>query len=385
MGPRRDIGLLAAGNLVSVAGDSAALIALLFELKHHGVGWVSAALGAELLPFVLFASFSGQLVDRLDNRRLLVLGLAGQAVIAVPLAFARAPWLVVALFFGLNAVATVVRPAGSAMVPALSGEADATVGYTWIATGAGIGWIIGPAMGGLLTSVSGVTTTLIVDAATFVVIAIACRLLSTTRIPDRVEEDPSSHHGGMRILWRDVIVRWSVVTTSVAVACAVVDNVAAPFRFLDQLATSSTGYGAYLALWGVGALAGSQVPRRLPASELPTVLAVGNGLSGLGIVGIGLAPSLGLALGASVLGGIGNGFANVAESALIANRISADQRGRAFASAGALIQTGIGVGTVAGAPLVAALGAGHAMTAAGGLAALLAGITAVWAATRSSR
>jgi hypothetical protein len=45
-----------------------------------------------------------------------------------------------------------------------------------------------------------------------------------------------------------------------------------------------------------------------------------------------------------------------------------------------LIQTGIGVGTVAGAPLVAGLGAGHAMIAAGGLTAVLAGLTAAWLA-----
>ena len=112
---RRDIRLLATGDLVSTAGDSAALIALLLELRTHGVGWVSAALGAELLPFVLFASYSGRLVDRLDNRRLLVVALAGQAAVAAPLAFVRNPFAVVGLFFCLNAVSTLVRPASNAM------------------------------------------------------------------------------------------------------------------------------------------------------------------------------------------------------------------------------------------------------------------------------
>jgi MFS family permease len=354
------------------------MIALLLELRSHGVGWVSAALGAELLPFVLFATFSGRLVDRVDNRRLLVIGLAGQAAVAVPLAFVRSPWLVVALFFALNAVATLMRPASSAMVPVLAGEDNATKGFTWIATGIGIGWIVGPAAGGLLTSAWGVTATLLVDAGTFLVTALACGLLSATRKQAGPRETDQDAHGGLRIIRGDTVLFISVVTTSIAVACAVVDNVAAPFRFIEQLATSSVGYGAYLALWGVGGIIGSQLPRRLNDARLPVALAIGNGLSGLGIVGIGLAPSLGLALGASAIGGIGNGIANVAETALVASRVAPDQRGRAFASAAALIQIGIGVGTVAGAPLVAAMGAGDAMAAAGVLAVALAGITATW-------
>jgi MFS family permease len=361
------------------------MVALLLELRTSGVGWISAALGAELLPFVLLASFSGRLVDRVDNRRLLVIALAGQALVAVPLAFARTPWLIVALFFALNAISTMVRPAVSAMVPAISGEDSATTAFTWIATGGGIGWIIGPAMGGLLDSAFGFTTTLCVDAASFVLIAVACRMLSLTRRPDPDAAEPDQPvHGGMRIIWRDTVLRWSMLTTTIAITCAVVDNVAAPFRFINQLGTTSAGFGIYLAVWGVGGLAGSQLPRRLSASTMPTTLAIGNGLSGLGIFGIGLAPSLGVALAASVVGGIGNGIANVSQSALVASRVAPDERGRAFASVGATIQTGIGVGTVAGAPIVAAIGAGHAMTAAGGLAAVLAAATAGWMVTRGS-
>jgi predicted MFS family arabinose efflux permease len=47
-------------------------------------------------------------------------------------------------------------------------------------------------------------------------------------------------------------------------------------------------------------------------------------------------------------------------------------QGRVFAAAGATTQAAIGVGTAAAAPLVTALGAAHAMTAAGTLAALAA-------------
>jgi MFS family permease len=379
---RRDIALLATGLTVSTVGDSAALVAILLELRGHGVGWVSAALGADLVPFVLFASYSGRLVDRVDNRRLLVISLVAQGALVVPLAFVRTAWVIVALVFAVASFSTLVRPATNAMVPVLAGERDAPSAYAWLATGNGIGWIAGSAAGGLLTSAFGVTTALLVDAATFAALAVACSLLSATRSHGGDSHDQERPLGGLAILWLDRVLFWSVAVTAIAVACAVVDNVAAPFRFLDQLHTSSSGYGFYLSLWGLGALGGSQLPRLIPTTRMSAALAVGNAVSGLGVLGIGLAPNLGLALAASTFGGVGNGISNVALSSLVTGRVSEAQRGRAFASVAALIQTGVGVGTVTGAPLVAVLAAGNAMAAAGALAALISVVTVVWTLAR---
>lgn len=382
---RRDIGVLAAGMTISIAGDAAALIALLLELRTAGAGWVAAVLAAELVPFVVFATVSGRLVDRMDNRRLLVFALFAQAVVVVPLAFVRSPAVVVALVFVLATVSTTVRPAVSAMIPALAGEERATSGYAWVSTGYGIGWIVGPAAGGLLTSAFGITSALLVDAATFVVLAAACSRLSTTRGQPRADDALEPSLGGMTIVWRDTVLRWSVLVTTVVVACAVVDNVAGPFRFVNQLGATSAGYGLYLALWGVGSLCGSQLPRLVPSPAMPVVLAVGNMVCGLGILGIGVAPGLAVAYAASTFGGVGNGIANVSSSALVSRRVAADERGRAFAAYGALLQAGTGTGTVAAAPLVASLGAGAAMAYAGGVSAAIAAVTAGWTAAARRR
>lgn len=377
---RKDLALLTAGLMVSVAGDAAALIALLLELRTAGAGWVAAVLAAEFVPFVVFASPSGRLVDRVDNRRLLVVALLAQSVVVVPLAFVSAPWLIVALVFALSTVSTIVRPAVSAMIPALVGDDRAPTGYAWVATGSGIGWIIGPAVGGILTSAFSVTAALLVDAATFLVLALACSRLSATRGRAQQPDASESRLGGMAIVWRDTVLRWSVVVTAVVVACAVVDNVAAPFRFVDQLRTSPAGYGFYLALWGVGALGGSQLPRLLRPPAMPVALAVGNMMCGLGIFGIGLAPGVAVAFAASTFGGVGNGIANVSTSALVSGRVAPHERGRAFASVSAFIQAGTGAGTAAAAPLVAALGAGTSMTVAGAVSAAIAAGTVAWTA-----
>jgi MFS family permease len=375
---RRDVALLTAGLSVSTAGDSAALVAILLELRGAGVGWVSAALGADLVPFILFASLSGRLVDRVDNRRLLVISLAMQGAVVLPLAFVRQPWLIVALVFVVASFSTVVRPATNAMVPVLAGEERAPSAYAWVATGTSIGYSAGYAAGGVLTAAFGVKGALLADTATFVVLAFACSLLSATRGGQQGAAEVEKPLGGMAILWRNTVLRWSVIVTAVAVACAVVDNVAAPFRFINQLHTTSTGYAAYLSLWGLGSLLGAQLPRRISAARMPAALAAGNAISGLGIIGIGLSPGLGVALAASAVGGVGNGIANVSISSLVSARVEATERGRAFASVSALIQAGVGTGTVAGAPLVAVFGAGHAMAGAGALTVLIGTVTVAW-------
>jgi hypothetical protein len=60
-----------------------------------------------------------------------------------------------------------LRPAGSGWVAAL------LAGDAAIATGVSLGWIFGPAAGGLLAGTFGATTALLVDALTFAVLAAA--------------------------------------------------------------------------------------------------------------------------------------------------------------------------------------------------------------------
>lgn len=382
----RDLALLTAGVAVSTAGDAAALTALLLRLHPDGSGWVSALLAAELVPIVVLSPVVGRLVDRIETRRLLLIALTGQAIVAVPLALVRSPAATVMLFAALGALTALVRPATASLVPAITGTAHTARGYSLIATGVSLGWIVGPAAGGLTTAALGTRAALLIDAGTFAVLALACAGLRARRRPrggleSRTEDGPRS---GFRLLWTDQTLRVALSVSALAVGCAVIDNVAAPFRFIDQLGATATGYGLYLTMWGTGALLGAQVLPLAGQHRAETSLAAGNALTGLGIAGIGLAPGLPLALAASVLGGIGNGMCNVGQSALISRRVTPQQTGRAFAASGALIQLAIGAGTACAAPLVHLLQPDGALTAAGALA-LVTALAALILARRRAR
>lgn len=385
---RRDLTLLAAGQAVSVAGDSAALVALLLRLRPEGSAWVAALLAAELVPFVICAPLSGRIVDHVETRRVLLIALLGQAVVAVPLAVFALPGITVALFAVLNALSTLVRPATSTLVPVAVGPEQAARGYARLATGAGLGFLAGPVLGGLVTGVVGSTATLLIDAATFMVLGGLVALVRVRRPPTAAgAEQRARAWAGFALLWQTPVLRATLLVSAIATGCAVVDNVAAPFRFINQLGTNDLGYGLYLTAWGAGSLLGVQVLPRLTARRHPAALAAGNLLVGVGIAAIGLVPTIPLALAASAFGGFGNGLVNVAQNALIAGHTPTDRRGQAFAAAGATMQAAIGAGTAAGAPLVSGLGAGNAMAAAGALAAIaaLAGLVGSLALHASSR
>jgi MFS family permease len=360
---RRDLAVLTAGLAVSIAGDAAALIALLLRLQPHGSGWVAALLAAELAPFVVLAPVVGRVVDRFETRAVLIAALLGQAVVAVPLALLDGPLPTVLLFAVLAGLSAFVRPATNALVPAITGPDGQQRGFARLGLGFGLGWIVGPGVGGVLTGWFGVRTAVLADAATFAVLAGACALLTVRRRPDPSTAG-SDRSGGLRLLLADRVLSVAILGAAVCTGAAIVDNVAAPFRFIDQLGASESQYGLYLTLWGVGSLAGAQV---LPLLRLGhrTALAAACLTTGAGIAGIGVAPVLVLAYAAAVLGGVGNGMLNVAQSALVTARTPPERHGRVFATVGAVVQTAIGGGTAAAAPLVAWLGGGAAMLTAG--------------------
>ncbi|MGI5177421.1 MFS transporter [Dactylosporangium sp. CA-152071] len=360
---RADLGILTAGLAVSVAGDAAAFIALLLRLQPHGSGWVAALLAAELVPVVVLAPVVGRVVDRLETRGVLIVALLGQAVVAVPLALLDGPLPTVLLFAALAALAAFVRPATSSLVPAITGPSGRERGYARLSLGFGLGWIFGPAVGGLFTGWFGVRAAVLADAATFALLAGACALLTVRRRPDpsAAADDRS---GGLRLLLADRVLTVAVLGVAISVGAAIVDNVAAPFRFVDQLGASSAQYGLYLTVWGAGVLVGSQLLPLLHLSHRVAV-AVACLAMGAGIAGIGLAPGLLLAYAAAALGGAGNGILNVAQNALITARTPPERHGRLFATVSAVNQTAIGGGTAAAAPLVAWLGGGGALITAG--------------------
>src|SRR4051794_19425652 len=171
----RDLRLLVIGELFSGLGAQAALVAIPYQIY---VLTKSAALVGllgivELVPIVIGSLLGGAIADRIERRRLMLVGQAMVTTAAVSLAAvssAGAP--PVALIFALAALlaggSTVDNVTRSAIIPALAKErlrAALSINYGLYQVAA----VVGPALGGLMIAALGVASAYTAEAIGFLI------------------------------------------------------------------------------------------------------------------------------------------------------------------------------------------------------------------------
>jgi MFS family permease len=167
---------------------------------------------------------------------------------------------------------------------------------------------IAPAIGGALVHAVGGPTALLADALTF----LACAGLFL-RLTTHVEETSGDSirtrlSAAARHLRAVPALRALFVTEAVAI---VVFASVEPVEVLyakSTLKAGDLGFGLLVAAWGVGAAAGAIVFARSMRRPLGPMLTGGTLLVGLAYLGFAAAPTLALACGAAVVGGVGNGI-----------------------------------------------------------------------------
>ena len=374
---RRDLALLLGGAGVSTIGSSLSMLAVMVHLKPFGAGWIAAAMAAELVPIVLLSPLAGRLVDRVPNRALLLGSLMLQAVgLLLGGLVGLRPGLEGLLLVGLALVGTgaaVTSPTVAALIPRVTGEDRATAAYGWYSSITSAGFLLGFALSGVLVELTSVGTALLLDAASFVVMAAAVLALRTERIPEAHAEgaEPSLWLGFARIR-QDALLLVSVVGLALAVLAIVIVNVAEVFFVLDDIGAGPAAYGLITALWpAAGILGGWWAGRLVGERYLFRAIAASTVVMGVALAMSGAVVSL-VAVGLGwLLGGAAGAVQRVAINSLIRARTDDAERGRVFAAAGAVFQAGNLVGLAVGAGVVALIGARQSLLLSGALTALV--------------
>jgi MFS family permease len=381
---RRDLGLLAAAALASAAGDLAAVSALAVHLQRQtGSGLVVAALfAANWLALAVAAPWGGALADRLDARKLLIVASLAQAAVAVALAATTATAGVLALVALLGAGAAVAVPAEFALVGAIAAKgAGAGAVNARVETARNLGYALGPLAGAGCVAAAGVGAALLLDAASFAIVAVAALALRVRRRPASGATKPRARDG-LALIARDRTLRIAVAAL-VGSLLAMSASISADVFFASGLGHGSWGLGLLLTCWTAGMLAGSLAAApRIPPRLLAAVALAAAGAQGAGKLS---AAAIGLLLPALLfyaLGGAAHGVKNVAARTLIHERIHDSAHGRAFAAYAAL-RNGAELAALAfGGILVNAAG-GRATVALSGAATIA--IAAIGLATLFSR
>ena len=366
----RDGRLIVGAVGVSALGDFLLWIPLTLHVHEQtGSGAAVAALMICLWgPIVLLAPAAGLLADRVETRRLLLWASLAQAVVAAALALALdSTAATLALAALLGAGFAVAQPAEFALVPVIGGRLNGPVEAARYA-----GMAAGPVIGGALAAAGGTQAAVLVDAASFAIVALAAGLLRARREPHPDAHDERARDG-IAPLFRDRTL--AVVLATVLVSLLFMSaSIAAEVVFIkDDLGANGVAYGAIFSSWMAGMVLGALVvSRRVRAGALAgaALVAVAVQGAGLGLPTIWLAAGFGAAM--FFMGGVGHGVKNVLTRSLIQERVPDRFHGRAFAAYNGMRNGAELVALAWGGLLVVTMGARGTLALAGAISVLAA-------------
>jgi len=300
----RDFRLLWSGMCISLLGDGAFLVALVWQV--YALSDTATAMSlvgiAMTVPTIVFLLVGGVASDRLDRRRImlaadLVRGVAVGLLAVLSLAGALELWHIVVLVVFYGSGAAFFAPAFDAIVPELLpaerlGQANA---LDQVVRPIALR-LAGPALGGIVVGALGAGTAFALDAASFM--ASAAALLAMRAPTGRRTATGVSLRGDLREGWRFVRRRtWLWVTfASAAIAYLLFMGpveVLLPLLVKHELGGSAAELGLVFAAGGLGSVACAVVlgQRGLPRRDI-TFMYVAWTLATLAVAGYGLSASV---------------------------------------------------------------------------------------------
>jgi MFS family permease len=215
-------------------------------------------------------------------------------------------------------------------------------------------FVTGPALAGLVVAGAGGPAALLIDAGSFVICG--GMLLGLGVQPDVSEERGIATR--LRAAWTHIrgarTLRTLLVAESIALIFFAADaSIEVPYA-KATLHAGDRGYGLLLTVWGIGAAIGSVAFARALRRPVGVMLTAGTVGVGLAYVGFSVAPSLGLACIASIVGGAGNGVQWAALISAVQQLTPASLHGRMMGAVEAVNALFPALGLILGGALTAA-------------------------------
>src|SRR3954447_22795521 len=311
----RDFWVVLVGQGVSSFGDSITNTALpLLVLSLTGSGFVMGIVNVlSTLPDLLVGLFAGAYADRWDRRRMMFSADLGRAVLTAVIPISV--WLdgptiplILIVTFPMQVLRVLWLAAYTASVPGLVGRSQVARASAIFEAVFNVGWIVGPAIAGLLAATIGPGATIAIDALTFLISAVAIMFV---RRPLRAERHEDTHlladiREGIRFVahqptLRAVLALWT--TTSIITAGL---TTALIFYLTIDRGFDAGVVGLALSAFAVGSLGGSVLAARFAFKPVGRVMLLGAVGIGASLVVVGAGAPVPLILVVSLIAGVLN-------------------------------------------------------------------------------
>jgi MFS family permease len=371
------------GLATSSGGDwlyNVALLALVYE-RTGSPTWVAVTTAARVLPLPLLGPLGGVVADRVDRRTLMIGADVVRAFLMLALAAVAQlglPIVVAPLIAGLATAAGVAQPVCVATTTARLVDAEELGRASAVRAAIGQGAIVaGPALGAVLLMLATPAVAILVNAATFFAsgAAVASIAPGPWFAPGRTGEAAPSvladlRAGARALRGAPIALRF----LGADLMCSAVYGMLTVVLVLvaRRAGAGGDGYGILLGAYGVGGMLGAAAAGRRAASvRWRRTLAVAMALVALPLAALGLAGTLPLAIGLSLVGGGGMVVAEVLGETALPRMVEDEVLGRAYGLVLPASLMGIVAGSLVAAPLVAVAGVAGAMAASAALVALI--------------
>jgi MFS family permease len=370
-------------------GDSVGLVALavlVYDRTEAVAPTAAFFIAAKFLPALIAPALTARL-DQVALRRSLPALYSVEALAFTTLALIASGDFVLPLVLVLGlldgALAITARSLTRAAVANLlqpaallkEGNALLNIGFALASVG-------GAALAGLLIAAFGVVTALLVDAASFLTIAV---ILAATRGMPAVHAEREAWRerfgSAMRFARHNPPVRVLLVGQAIAL---VLFTLVVPIEVIyakESLGASDAGFGILLASWGAGIVVGSLVFLIVKRRSPLLLIIVSTALIGLAYFGMATAETLLVACLLSIVGGAGNGMQWVSVVTALQEVTPADYQARIVSLLESLGAAMPGVGYLIGGALTA-IGSPRTAYAVAGVGVLVLAVAGLLAGTR---
>jgi MFS family permease len=363
---------------VSQIGDwlyNLALVVLVYD-RTHSAAWAGVTTAARVVPVVALGPLGGVLADRFDRRRIMIvsdLARMGLMVLLAAVAAARLPILLAPLIAATaTAFSAPYLPCVAAVTPRGVEDADLPGANAARSAVAGLGIIVGPALGGLLLLLGSPAFAFALNAVTFGLSALALLAIradgafATRRDPGQpaglfreIAQGAAAlraHPAALRLVGADIMCSTLYGTQTVLLLIVA-----------RGLGLGAQGYGYLFAAIGVGGLLGTALAGRASRGSRPRLVLAGALLAaGLPTMLLAVTHWPAAAIVLTGLTGMGALLVEIMTDTGLQRMLDEDVFGRAYGLALPASLGGIVAGSLIAPVLATAIGGSGALVAVGG-------------------